>query len=208
MRNNILHFCNILCQNSFTKKYFWSVTSLNVFCINGFKRFFSNFNKIELDSWQQNGHQYPNLGKKIKFTYFFKKTSNKWQKSRNESWKWVNCTIFQSVHPKNKLNLNDKVSILGVDSSIVLCPLASRLWASVALDGDDELVRLERLHVVQVVARRLGWKKLQYAILIQYLSFIWYTILIQYLIFVWYIILFQYLIFVQFTILFQYLIFV
>jgi hypothetical protein len=48
------------------------------------------------------------------------------------------------------------MSIFGVDSGVILGPLASRLGASVALDGDDELVGLEGLHVVQVVARRLG----------------------------------------------------
>jgi hypothetical protein len=53
------------------------------------------------------------------------------------------------------------MSIFGVDSGVVLGPLASRLGASVALDGDDELVGLEGLHVVQVVARRLGYNKVE-----------------------------------------------
>ena len=51
------------------------------------------------------------------------------------------------------------MSILGVDSCVVLGPLAGGLRAAVASHSDCEVVGLKGLHVVHVIARRFGWKR-------------------------------------------------
>ena len=53
-------------------------------------------------------------------------------------------------------HLDDEVAVLGVNAGVVLRPLARGLGAAVAGHGDGKLVVLEGLHVVEVVARRLG----------------------------------------------------
>jgi len=57
-----------------------------------------------------------------------------------------------------QFDLDGEVSILGVDASVVLGPLAGGLWAAVASHSDGEVVSLKGLHIVHVVARRLSCK--------------------------------------------------